>query len=236
MTEYEFIKLIGMGSYGEVVQAKHRATGQIVAIKLIEDLFKNSYDSKKIVREIQILRQFTQMANNQFTTKIFDVITPSNPNDLSHIFIVMEYMQTDLKKIFQSMQQLDFSEDHMISILYSLLCSLNFMHTANVMHRDIKPANLLVDADCRVKICDFGLSRSQPEMEEPRGRLSRKETAKKLIDEQNERIQKPRDLSNHVVSRWYRSPEIILVEKNYTSSVDIWSSGCILSEMISCTE
>lgn len=64
MTEYEFIKLIGMGSYGEVVQAKHRATGQIVAIKLIEDLFKNSYDSKKIVREIQILRQFTQMANN----------------------------------------------------------------------------------------------------------------------------------------------------------------------------
>ena len=45
-----------MGSYGEVVQAKHRATGQIVAIKLIEDLFKNSYDSKKIVREIQILR------------------------------------------------------------------------------------------------------------------------------------------------------------------------------------
>lgn len=42
------------------------------------------------------------MANNQFTTKIFDVITPSNPNDLSHIFIVMEYMQTDLKKIFQS--------------------------------------------------------------------------------------------------------------------------------------
>jgi len=176
------------------------------------------------------------MANNQFTTKIYDVITPSNPNDLSHIFIVMEYMQTDLKKIFQSIQQLDFSEDHMISILYSLLCSLNFMHTANVMHRDIKPANLLVDADCRVKICDFGLSRSQPEMEEPRGRLSRKETAKKLVEEQNERIQKPRDLSNHVVSRWYRSPEIILVEKNYTSSVDMWSSGCILSEMISCTE
>jgi len=104
------------------------------------------------------------------------------------------------------------------------------------MHRDIKPANLLVDADCRVKICDFGLSRSQPEMEEPRGRLSRKETAKKLVDEQNQRIQKPRDLSNHVVSRWYRSPEIILVEKNYTSSVDMWSSGCILSEMISCTE
>jgi mitogen-activated protein kinase 1/3 len=51
-----------------------------------------------------------------------------------------------------------------------------------------------------------------------------------------ERQSKARDLSNHVVSRWYRSPEVILVEKNYNSAIDIWSTGCILSEMISCTE
>jgi len=50
----------------------------------------------------------------------------------------------------------------MVTILYNMLCALNFLHSANIMHRDIKPANLLVDADCRVKICDFGLSRSQP--------------------------------------------------------------------------
>lgn len=80
----------------------------------------------------------------------------------------MEYMQTDLKKIFQSMDQLDFSESHMVSILYNLLCALNFIHTANLMHRDIKPANLLVDADCKVKICDFGLSRSKPHADVPK--------------------------------------------------------------------
>jgi len=85
----------------------------------------------------------------------------------------MEFMQTDMKKIFQSMPQLEFSEDHMISIIYSMLCSMNFMHTANVIHRDIKPANLLVDSECKVKICDFGLSRSQATPEAPRGRQSR---------------------------------------------------------------
>jgi|TARA_B110001450_G_C17528093_1_gene443468 serine/threonine protein kinase len=89
--DYELIKLIGIGSYGEVVHAKSRATGQEVAIKLINGAFKNSYDTKKIVREIQILRQLSQMPNNQFTTKIFDIITPPN-GELNYIFIVMEHM------------------------------------------------------------------------------------------------------------------------------------------------
>jgi mitogen-activated protein kinase 1/3 len=135
------------------------------------------------------------------------------------------------------MPKLEFSEQHMISMIYSMLCSMNFMHSANIIHRDIKPANLLVDANCHVKVCDFGLSRSQPVLEVPaRGRLSKRETAQTLNNERELRQQKTRDLSNHVVSRWYRPPEIIMIEKNYNSAVDMWSTGCILSEMISCTE
>lgn len=124
----------------------------------------------------------------------------------------------------------------MISILYNMLLAMNFIHSSNIMHRDIKPANILVDVDCSIKICDFGLGRTLPTPEEPRGRKSRTETAIDLLNKRESRITKQRDLSNHVVSRWYRAPEIILVEKQYDTSIDMWSVGCILSEMISCTE
>jgi len=96
------------------------------------------------------------MKNNTFTTKIYDILVP----DSNTIFLVLEYMETDLKKIFASVGELNFSENHMLIILYNLLCALNFMHSANVMHRDIKPANILIDANCGVKICDFGLART----------------------------------------------------------------------------
>jgi mitogen-activated protein kinase 1/3 len=133
-----------------------------VAIKLINGIFKNEYDSKKIVREVQILRKFSQMPNNQFITKIYDIIAPSDLSSINYIFLVQEFMQTDLKKIFQSMPQVEFTEDHLLQLLYNLLCALNFMHSANILHRDLKPANLLVNSECQVKICDFGLARSDP--------------------------------------------------------------------------
>ncbi len=58
-----------------------------------------------------------------------------------------------------------FSEESLIKILYNFLCALNFIHTSNIMHRDIKPSNILVDSNCNVKICDFGLARTQKNSE-----------------------------------------------------------------------
>ena len=57
---------------------------------------------------------------------------------------------------------IDFNEQHITVLLYNMLCSMNFVHTADLIHRDIKPANILVDSNCQVKICDFGFSRMQP--------------------------------------------------------------------------
>lgn len=75
----------------------------------------------------------------------------------------MDFETTDLKEVLKEQDSLNFSEDHLIILMYNLLCSLNFLHTANIVHRDIKPANILIDYECRAKICDFGLARTKLE-------------------------------------------------------------------------
>ena len=83
------------------------------------------------------------------------------------------------------------------------------MHSANILHRDLKPRNLLVNSeDCKLKICDFGLSR--PMIQESSGR----------------------EMTDYVVTRYYRAPELLLEQTNYTTAVDVWSLGCILAEIL----
>lgn len=123
----------------------------------------------------------------------------------------MEYVPLDLKKVMEYSEGLKINKQEMLWILYQVLCALNFLHSANVIHRDLKPSNILLDENLKVKLCDLGLARSLPR---DRG--------------------VKRDLSNQVVARWYRPPEIILLQKKYGSKVDIWGAGCILSEMHQC--
>ena len=154
---YTLIEHLGEGSYGKVVKAKHNKTGLVVAIKHMKIKWEHDYEIKKIVREIQMLRQLTQMPNNKFTSKILDIYLSSDEEDL---FIVMDYMEMDLKKTLNASHTIQFSEKHLIQIMYNFLCCLSYIHSANIMHRDIKPSNILIDQNCDVKICDFGLSRT----------------------------------------------------------------------------
>ena len=89
-----------------------------------------------------------------------------NHKKLSSLFLVLEFVDHDLKVIFGQRNSDGFSEDHVTIILYNLLCATNFVHTANVMHRDLKPANILIDDECLIKLCDFGMSRTYQEEKE----------------------------------------------------------------------
>lgn len=88
--------------------------------------------------------------------------------------------------------------------LYQLLRGLKYVHSANVLHRDLKPSNLLLNANCDLKICDFGLARTTSESD---------------------------FMTEYVVTRWYRAPELLLNCSEYTTAIDIWSVGCILMEI-----
>jgi mitogen-activated protein kinase 1/3 len=147
----------------------------------------------------------------------------------------------------------------MIKIIYNTLCSLSYIHAVNVIHRDVKPGNILLSQDCNVKICDFGLSRSLNDhcnykatgrqfdtlninsikLRKNIGRHQGKTTqqvknyfAEMLVNDRPRRKEMKRVISLHVGSRWYRAPEISLVEKSYDQSADLWSLGCIIYELL----
>ena len=90
--------------------------------------------------------------------RIFDVIEPKNPETFDCLYVVLELAESDLKKVIKSAIHLQIK--HIQTVVYNLLCAVKYLHSANVIHRDLKPANVLVNEDCSVKICDFGLARS----------------------------------------------------------------------------
>jgi len=79
-----------------------------------------------------------------------------------HIFIVMDLGFSDFKKLLNSVPNTEITEMHIITLLYNQLCAINFLHTLNIVHRDLKPANFLLNENCSVMICDFGLARVLP--------------------------------------------------------------------------
>jgi serine/threonine protein kinase len=114
-------------------------------------------------------------------------------------------METDLHRIIYSKQPLTI--DHIQYFLYQIIRGLKYIHSAGVIHRALKPSNLLVKSNCALKICDFGLSRG-------------------VEDEQSG------DLTEYVVTRWYRAPEIMLACQDYTKAIDVWSVGCVFAELL----
>lgn len=195
------------------------------------------------------MRKLTAMQSNVYTTKLFDIIVPdlddtANKDAPPTIMLVMDYVDSDLTQIMKNAGELDLQEGHVVTIMYNILCSVNFLHSCNIMHRDLKPANILIDSKCVPVICDFGLARtclrqgksSEFDKSLKTTQSGRKSIAERLEASREKRSQAKRQLSNHVVSRWYRSPELILLEKQYDQAVDMWSVGCILAELLSCLQ
>ncbi|KAL5278810.1 rl family protein [Megaselia abdita] len=165
--------------------------------------FEHQTYCQRTLREIKILTRF----KHENIIDIRDILRVDSIEQMKDVYIVQCLMETDLYKLLKTQR---LSNDHICYFLYQILRGLKYIHSANVLHRDLKPSNLLLNTTCDLKICDFGLARVADPDHDHAGFLT-----------------------EYVATRWYRAPEIMLNSKGYTQSIDIWSVGCILAEMLS---
>lgn len=199
---YEPQRILGHGAYAVVCEALDTRSGKKVAIKKNRQVFQELSDAKRILREIKLLIHL----NHPDIIKLIDVIPPSEGADsFEDVYLVMDCMETTLARVIKSGQTL--TDRHFQFFVYQMLRGLKYMHSAGVIHRDIKPENILINGtDCNVKITDFGLARGVHK------------------DDHN--------LTEYVVTRWYRAPEVMVSARQYTEKVDVWSVGCIFAELL----
>ncbi|KAH9542836.1 hypothetical protein CY35_13G028300 [Sphagnum magellanicum] len=163
----------------------------------------NAFQNSTLAR--RTLREILLLrhTNHDNIIPIKDIVVPASIEDFHDAYIANELMDTDLHDVLRT-TKLD--EYQCQFLLYQLLRGLKYIHSANILHRDLKPSNILINYnDCLLKICDFGLARTSCEDD---------------------------FLTEYVVTRPYRAPELLLGSHSYSAAVDMWSVGCIFMEML----
>ncbi|KZV39976.1 cyclin-dependent kinase G-2 [Dorcoceras hygrometricum] len=197
--EFERLNKIDEGTYGVVFRARDKKTGEVVALKKVKMEKEREGFPLTSLREINILLSF----HHPFIVDVKEVVVGSN---LDSIFMVMEYMEHDLKGLMETIKQ-PFSQSEVKCLMLQLLGGVKYLHDNWVLHRDLKTSNLLMNNRGELKICDFGLARQYGSPLKPYTSL--------------------------VVTLWYRAPELLLGAKQYSTAIDMWSLGCIMAELLS---
>eukprot|EP00946_MAST-07B_sp_MAST-7B-sp1_P003332 g3332.t1 len=221
---YQCVRIVGKGAYGVVCEAIDRKARsrkeERVAIKKIKEALFHPLDAKLVLRELKLARLLAKHPN---VLGIRTLIKPVSRRNMDTIYVVSNFMDTDLYRLCQS--RVELTDKHVRHLMYQTMSGLQFLHSADVLHRDMKTANLLVDRHFNLKICDFGLAR-----------LVR--PGESLIDGIDDDVKHndaesgaPPPLTELVVTLWYRAPELV-ANSNYDAAIDIWAVGCIFAEML----
>ncbi|KAM5518449.1 mitogen-activated protein kinase sty1 [Fusarium oxysporum f. sp. phaseoli] len=216
-SRYSDLQPVGMGAFGLVCSARDQLTNQNVAVKKIMKPFSTPVLAKRTYRELKLLKHLKHenvsispctarhppiVRFSMLMQLCYQVISLSDIfiSPLEDIYFVTELLGTDLHRLLTSRP---LEKQFIQYFLYQIMRGLKYVHSAGVVHRDLKPSNILVNENCDLKICDFGLAR----------------------------IQDPQ-MTGYVSTRYYRAPEIMLTWQKYDVEVDIWSAGCIFAEML----
>ncbi|KAJ1356864.1 hypothetical protein KIN20_014704 [Parelaphostrongylus tenuis] len=204
------IEFLGSGAYGNVIKTTVECRDGVVravAVKKFRDPFCDHLQARMIYREIKLL----QIMRHDSVIRAIDLYTPNNvEHEFKDVYVVTEYAGDSIVKILHDQKvtgRTHITPEHVPFIIYQLLRALKYIHSANIIHRDLKPGNMALTCDSDLTVLDFGMARS----------LDRSETS----------------LTQYVMTRWYRSPEVIYWNiDGYNEQVDLWSVGCITAELM----
>ncbi|RKP36258.1 kinase-like domain-containing protein [Dimargaris cristalligena] len=205
LEEYELANKLGEGTFGEVTKARHRSTGQMVALKRIFVQSENDGVHITSIREIKILKSL----DHPNVVPLIDIAIERGNFALrqrANIYMVFPYMDHDLTGLLEN-PAVRFTLPQIKCYMKQLLSGMHYLHSQKILHRDIKASNLLINNQGTLCIADYGLARAYD-------------------PDANEKY------TNCVVTRWYRPPELLLSESRYTSAIDMWAIGCVLGEML----
>ncbi|KAL4933739.1 cyclin-dependent serine/threonine-protein kinase CDC28 [Aspergillus undulatus] len=216
MENYQKIEKIGEGTYGVVYKARELThPNRIVALKKIRLEAEDEGVPSTAIREISLLKEM----NDPNIVRLFNIVHA----DGHKLYLVFEFLDLDLKKYMEALpvseggrgralpdgstlsKNLGLGEAMVKKFMAQLIEGIRYCHSHRILHRDLKPQNLLIDREGNLKLADFGLARA---------------------------FGVPlRTYTHEVVTLWYRSPEILLGGRQYSTGVDMWSCGAIFAEM-----
>lgn len=223
LNSYDIILKLGQGTFGMVQKARDIRTNRLVALKQLLNHSAREGFPLTAMREITILKRLRHEHILRNIDMVYEEPKVGSAQDLIHhrgcFYTVSPYMRSDLVGLLEN-PDVQFTVPHIKNLMSQLLEGINYIHEQMFLHRDVKAANILLDEKGTLKIADFGLARVY-------------HGKKPIAGNGPGGGEVP--YTSLVVTRWYRLPELLLGERRYTTSVDMWGVGCIFGELFTHT-
>ena len=196
VSDFQKLKLLGKGSFGEVYLVKFKKNNKIYAMKILD---KNDIIEKHQEEHTKIERDLLTRINCPFIVNIKFAF-----QDKDNLYIITEFMQGG-ELFFHLHKEKRFKDEKAKFYIIEIILAIEYLHKNKMLYRDLKPENVLIDTNGHIKLTDFGLSKI---------------------------IQKPKEKAYTICGTpQYLAPEV-LSDKGYDCTVDWWSLGCVLYELL----